>query len=76
MRLSTNSIRCAVSRSSGRFRCLLRTIRRFARREDGMEALQVVMIISIAAVCLLVVKTSWGWISEWFSLAMEIVMEL
>jgi len=41
-----------------------------------MEALQVVMIISIAAVCLLVVKTSWGWISEWFSLAMEIVMEL
>jgi hypothetical protein len=32
-----------------------------------MEALQVVMIVAIAAVCLLLIKRTWPSIQSWFS---------
>ena len=76
MLFSTNSTRFGISRRPGRLRRFWRAATRFARREDGMEALQTVMILSIAAVCLITVKVSWEWISEYFSVAMEIFLEL
>lgn len=40
--------------------------RRFHKNEAGMEALQVVMIIAIAAIVLLAVKSQWTSVKEWF----------
>lgn len=39
---------------------------RFHDEEDGLEALQVVVILAIAAVALLVIKRAWPMIREWF----------
>lgn len=36
------------------------------RDESGMEAIQAVLILAIAAVALLVVKTRWEVIRNWF----------
>jgi hypothetical protein len=44
----------------------LRSLREFHRNEKGLEALQVVMIIAIAAVCLIAVKYNWDKIRDWF----------
>lgn len=42
-------------------------LRGFHEDEGGMEALQVVMIVAIAAVALIVVKTQWTKIKSWFT---------
>jgi Flp pilus assembly pilin Flp len=39
---------------------------RFHEDERGLEALQVVMIIAIAALILAFVKTFWGDVKTWF----------
>ena len=38
----------------------------FHREEEGIEAAQVVMILAIAAVALLVIKSAWPTIRDWF----------
>lgn len=38
----------------------------FHQDEDGIEAAQVVMILAIAAVALLVIKSAWPTIRDWF----------
>lgn len=38
---------------------------KFHNDEAGLEALQVVMIIAIAAVFLIFIKTQWGTIKSW-----------
>ena len=47
------------------------TVRKFHDDEAGLEALQVVMILAIAAVALIAVKTQWETISTWFKEMME-----
>ena len=41
-------------------------IRAFHEDEEGLEALQVVMIIAIAAMILIAVKTMWTPVQTWF----------
>jgi hypothetical protein len=48
-----------------------RTVREFHNDEAGLEALQVVMILAVAAVALIAVKTQWNNISQWFKSVME-----
>ena len=38
---------------------------KFHEDEDGLEALQIVMILAIAAIILIFVKTQWGTIKSW-----------
>ncbi len=40
---------------------------KFHNDEAGLEALQVVMILAVAAVALIVVKTQWDVIRGWFT---------
>ena len=35
------------------------SVKKFHNNEDGLEALQIVMIIAVAAVALIFVKTNW-----------------
>ncbi len=41
-------------------------LKKFHRNEAGLEALQVVMIIAIAALFLIAVKFQWQTIEQWF----------
>ncbi len=43
---------------------------KFHNDEAGLEALQVVMILAVAAVALIVVKTQWDVIRGWFTKVM------
>lgn len=43
------------------------SITKFHKNEAGLEALQVVMILAIAAVCLVVVKGQWPAIKKLFT---------
>ena len=52
---------------------LKQSIRRFHDNEAGLEALQVVMIVAIAAVCLIIVNNFWEDIRAWFNGMMEAV---
>lgn len=45
---------------------LIRETRGFHDDEDGIEAIQVVMILAIAAVALLVIKNKWEAIKSFF----------
>lgn len=38
---------------------------KFHKNEAGLEALQVVMIIAIAAIFLIFIKTNWETVKEW-----------
>jgi hypothetical protein len=42
-----------------------KALRSFHEDEDGLETLQVVMIIAVAAIALIAVKTFWEDIKEW-----------
>ena len=44
--------------------------RNFHDDEAGLEALQVVMILAVAAVALIAVKTQWGTIKTWYDQVM------
>ncbi|MBY0525264.1 MAG: hypothetical protein K2R98_17790 [Gemmataceae bacterium] len=44
---------------------LLEPVRKLHEDEDGLEALQVVMILAVAAVALLVIKIFWKPIKTW-----------
>lgn len=41
-------------------------VRKFHQDEAGIEAIQVVMILAIAAVALIVIKGKWSDIKSWF----------
>jgi hypothetical protein len=43
------------------------TLKRIHQDEDGLETLQVVMIVAIAAIILALLKIFWGDIKKWFS---------
>lgn len=43
------------------------SVRSFHRNEAGLEILQVVMILAVAAVALIAVKYKWDDIKEWFN---------
>ena len=45
---------------------LTKIARKFHNNEAGLEALQVVMILAVAAVALIAVKSQWENISAWF----------
>lgn len=45
-------------------------VRKFHNDEAGLEALQVVMILAIAAVALIAVKTQWTTIKGWYDSVM------
>jgi hypothetical protein len=45
---------------------MLKTLRRIHRDEQGLETLQVVMIIAIAALILAILKAYWPQIRSWF----------
>ena len=45
---------------------LTQGLRRFHGDEAAIEAIQVVMILAIAAVALLVIKSAWPTIRDWF----------
>jgi len=47
------------------------TVAKFHKDEAGLEALQVVMILAIAAVCLIVLKSQWTKIRDWFTTNMN-----
>ncbi len=47
------------------------SLKKFHRDEAGLEALQVVMILAVAAIALIAVKNQWGKISAWFEKVME-----
>ncbi len=42
-------------------------LRKFHEDETGIEAIQVVMILAIAAVALIVIKSQWENIKSWFN---------
>lgn len=44
---------------------MFKTMRRIHEDERGLETLQVVMIIAIAAVILAIIKTFWPQIRDW-----------
>ena len=44
---------------------LNKSLRNFHEDEDGMETIQVVMLVGIAAIILIVVKIFWGQIRDW-----------
>ncbi|MDA1233034.1 MAG: hypothetical protein O2856_19895 [Planctomycetota bacterium] len=50
------------------------SLNRFHEDEDGIEAIQVVMILAIAAVALLVIKSAWPTIRSWFDDALDELM--
>ncbi len=41
-------------------------VAKFHNDEAGLEAMQVVMILAVAAVALIVVKTQWNLVKSWF----------
>jgi len=49
----------------------LSAVRSFHEDEDGMEAIQVIMIVAIAAVVLALLKTTWPSIQSWFKTAVQ-----
>ena len=60
------------------FQNLRKKVGQFHEDERGLEALQVVMIIAVAALCLILVKTFWGdqnkGIVKWFTGFMNTVL--
>lgn len=48
-------------------RLMQNSLQAFHRDEDGMEAIQVVLILAIAAVALLVIKNKWDTIKSFFN---------
>lgn len=45
-------------------------VRKFHNDEAGLEALQVVMILAVAAVALIAVKTQWSTVKSWYDTVM------
>jgi Flp pilus assembly pilin Flp len=50
-------------------------VRRFHQDEAGLEALQVVMIVAIAAIVLITVKTKYPEIRDWFIAKVDDIMQ-
>lgn len=45
---------------------MFRALKKFHKNEEGMEAVQVAMILAFAAVIILLVWSFWGSIKTWF----------
>ena len=52
---------------------MLKSLRRIHEDEQGMEALQVVMIIALAAVVLFFINTYWNTIKTWLNNATKAI---
>ena len=50
-----------------------RRLRSFHRDEKGLEALQVILIVAIAAIILALLKVYWGEVKTWFRKAVEVI---
>ena len=50
-------------------------VAKFHKNEDGLEALQIVMIIAIAALVLIAVKDKWPEIRDWMIEQLDSIME-
>lgn len=46
---------------------MVKVLGRFHRNEDGMEAIQVAMVIATASVILLVIWSKWTTVKTWFT---------
>ncbi|MCE2806520.1 MAG: hypothetical protein LW700_15150 [Gemmataceae bacterium] len=46
---------------------MFRALKKFHKNEEGMEAVQVAMILAFAAVIILLVWSFWAPISAWFT---------
>ncbi len=46
---------------------MFRALKKFHKNEEGMEAVQVAMILAFAAVIILLVWSFWNPIAAWFS---------
>lgn len=46
---------------------MLRALKKFHKNEEGMEAIQVAMIIAAGAVIILLIWSQWTTISSWFT---------
>ena len=53
----------------------LNTVRKFHEEEDGMEAIQVVMIIAIAAIALAIIQAVFPDIRRFFKDAMDKILK-
>lgn len=56
------------------FQNLREKIKKFHNNEDGMEAIQVVIIIAIAAVVLMAVKLMWPQIESFFKTSVSKIL--
>ena len=54
---------------------MFKTLRRIHEDEQGMETLQVVMIIAIAAVILFLVNSQWNNIKNWWNTAVQNIVQ-
>ena len=54
---------------------LKNAVARFHNDQRGMETLQTVMLIAVAAIVLLFVKTYWEEIQDWFSGLVDQVLD-
>ena len=52
---------------------MLNSLRRIHEDEQGLEALQVVMIIALAAVVLFFINTYWNTIKDWLNKATQAI---
>lgn len=59
---------------NAKLRRLQNSLASFHQDEEGLEALQVVMIIAVAAIMLLFIKMNWGKIKDWFNGLMSQVL--
>lgn len=48
---------------------------KFHNDEDGLEALQIVMIIAIAALVLIAIKNKWPEVRDWMNEQVDGIME-
>jgi len=48
-------------------------LKKFDRDEKGLEALQVILIIAIAAIILALLKTYWQEVKTWFKTAVDVI---
>lgn len=75
-RLTFWKVRLSMEILAATLRRTHRVSGRVDRCERGLEAMQVVMVIAIATVCLIAVRNQWPAIRDWFSELLTIVIEV
>lgn len=57
-----------------RVRAVKNGVVKFHRNEKGLEALQVILIVAIAAIILALLKLYWPDVKKWFKQVVEVVI--